>query len=74
MVYWYPTGASIVDDVDYIIEKTTNRFFTSASSLTLLKASTVSAFQVDGVVHTEYIIGATGVTSKIIATITGTSA
>jgi len=34
----------------------------------------MSAFEVDGVTHTEFIIGATGVTSKITCTLTGAAA
>jgi len=34
----------------------------------------MSDFEVDGVTHTEFIIGATGVTSKISCTLTGTAA
>jgi hypothetical protein len=75
MAYWYPTGAAIVTNVDYIIEAATNIFFTSASvPRTLIKSSTMSAYEVDGVTHAEFIIGATGVTSKISCTLTGSAA
>lgn len=72
--YWYPTSLAIAA-TDYITEAGTNKFFTSASDpRTLIKSSTMSAFEVDGVDHTEFIIGATGVTSKISCTLTGSAA
>jgi len=31
MAYWYPTGAAVVANTDYIIEITANKFFTAGS-------------------------------------------
>jgi hypothetical protein len=74
MAYWYPTGsATFAADANYIIEETTNKFFTSSSSLTLIASASLS-FNVDGLDHTEFIIGATGVNTKITCTTAGTSA
>jgi hypothetical protein len=44
MAYWYPTGATIVADTDFITEETANKFFSSATPPLLLKSSTVSAY------------------------------
>jgi hypothetical protein len=75
MAYWYPTGAAIVANADYIIEAATNIFFTASSApRTLIKSSTMSAYEVDGKTHSEFIIGATGVTAKISCTLTGSAA
>jgi len=74
--YWYPTGVALgAIDADFIADITANKFFTAASApQTLVKSTTMSLFEVDGVTHTEFIIGATGVTSKISCTLTGTAA
>jgi hypothetical protein len=45
MAYWYPAGAAIVANADFIIEEATNKFFTSASDpRTLKKSTTMSAY------------------------------
>lgn len=36
MAYWYPTGAAIAADVDFITEETTNKFFSAATPPLLL--------------------------------------
>jgi hypothetical protein len=41
--------------------------------LSLIATTTLTAFEVDGLVHTEFIIGATGVNAKISCTLGGTT-
>jgi hypothetical protein len=72
--YWYPTGTALgAIDVDFIADPTANRFIVAGSTTTqvLQKSASLTLFEVDGLTHAEFIIGATGVTSKISCTLTG---
>jgi len=75
MAYWYPTGATLTVKTDYLLETTTaNRFFLADSSpATLMTTATLTNFEVDAIIHTEFIIGATGVDATITCTLAGTS-
>ena len=68
-VGFYPTGAAIVADTDYFAEKDTNVFFAAGTPVTAIATSDLTLFQVDGVTHADFKIGATGVLSKITATL-----
>jgi hypothetical protein len=43
-VGFYPTGAAIVADTDYVAEKATNEFFAAGTPVTLIATSDLSLF------------------------------
>jgi hypothetical protein len=71
-VSFYPVGEDLAN-THYLVEIASNKFFTHATSPTTVIKTASTAFNVDGLLHSEYLIGATGVDSKITMTLTGAS-
>jgi len=74
LVGFYPAGADIVADVDYIAERSSAIFFEVNDPTTdpvIMVAGDAASFTVVGVTADEFIIGALGIDSLLTCTCTG---
>jgi len=72
-VGFYPAAAVLTTDVNYIGEYSSAEFFVAGPPNTVAITGSM-AFDIVGVVANDFIIGATGVSSKLSCTLAGASA